>query len=313
MKAGRLTRIIGLLVVAASVAYLVALARQAADLPRLRWDGPSLAGFAASVGLYQVALAGGAVAWTVLLAATGERPRLRSVLAVQLLSQPAKYLPGNVAQYAGRTVLAARQGHAPANVLATLVVETACAVIAGAAFALALLGPAGRSPWGGEALLWRGGAVLLAVAAAGLLAGRLLGRPGFRHLVRLPPAPEGGLIGLGAWLACIACNWLTFLLLGLCAALLARAFFGAAAPFAEVAGVFAAAWVAGFVTPGAPAGLGVREAVLAAGLRPLYGPDVALALPLLFRMVTVTGDGVAFALGTLLRRCLPLRSTDGAA
>lgn len=286
--------------IAASVAYLLALARQAADLPRLRWDDASLGGFAASVGLYQIALAGGAFAWTVLLAATGERPRYRSLLAVQLVSQAAKYLPGNVAQYAGRTVLAARQGHAPANVLATLVVETACAVLAGVAFALATLGPAG--PWEGNALVWRAGAVLLAVGAAGVLAGHLLGNPRFRRLARLPEAPEGRRIGWTAWLTCIGFNWASFLLLGLCAALLARSFFGATAPFPEVAGVFAAAWVAGFVTPGAPAGLGVREAVLAGGLRPLYGPEVALALPLLFRLVTVTGDGVAFALGSILRR-----------
>ena len=299
----RLSRLLGLLVVAASVAYLAALARQAAELPRLRWDGAALAGFAASVGLYQLALAGGAAAWCVLLAATGERPRYRSVLAIQLVSQAAKYLPGNVAQYAGRTVLAARQGHAPARVLVTLVVETACAVIGGAAFVLATLGPAGRAPWRGEALLWRTGAVLLAVAAAGVLAGRLLGHPRIRRWARLPPAGEGETgPGPGAWLACIAGNWASFLLLGLCAALLARTFFGAAAPFAELAGLFAAAWVAGFVTPGAPAGLGVREAVLAGGLRPLLGPEVALALPLLFRLMTVTGDGVAFALGTLLRR-----------
>jgi hypothetical protein len=295
-----LARIFGLLVIAASVAYLVALARQAADLPRLRWDGAALGGFAASVGLYQIALAGGAVAWTVLLAATGERPRFRSALAIQLVAQAAKYLPGNVAQYAGRTVLAARQGHAPANVVATLVVESACAVIAGVAFALATLGPAG--PWEGEALVWRACAVLLAVGAAGVLAGHVLGNPRFRRLARLPAAPERHRIGWSSWLTCIGFNWVSFLLLGLCAALLARTFFGAAAPFPELAGVFAAAWVAGFVTPGAPAGLGVREAVLAGGLRPLYGPEIALALPLLFRLVTVTGDGLAFALGTALRR-----------
>jgi len=294
------SRIFGLLVITASIAYLVALARQASYLPPLRWNAVALGGFAASVGLYQIALAGGAVAWTVLLAATGERPRYRSTLAIQLVAQAAKYLPGNVAQYAGRTVLAARQGHAPANVVVTMVVESACAVIAGVAFALATLGPAG--PWEGEALLWRAVAVLLAVGAAGLLATKLLGNPQFRRLARLPEEPEGRRIGWTAWLTCIGFNWASFLLLGLCAALLARSFFGATAPFPEVAGVFAAAWVAGFVTPGAPAGLGVREAVLAGGLRPLYGPEVALALPLLFRLVTVTGDGVAFALGSILRR-----------
>src|SRR3546814_5500746 len=43
-----------------------------------------------------------------------------------------------------------------------------------------------------------------------------------------------------------------------------------------VLGVYAAAWLLGFLMPGAPAGLGVREVVLFMGLAPLVGGASAM-------------------------------------
>ncbi len=63
---------------------------------------------------------------------------------------------------------------------------------------------------------------------------------------------------------------------------------------------FSIAWVAGFVTPGAPAGLGVREVTLVLLLSPLLGEVASLLSALLFRLVTMTGDLLFFLASFIL-------------
>jgi hypothetical protein len=65
--------------------------------------------------------------------------------------------------------------------------------------------------------------------------------------------------------------------------------------------VSAAAWLAGFVTPGAPGGLGVREAILVMALEGTLGKGGALAAAALFRAATTLGD-VALYLAALVIR-----------
>ena len=60
-----------------------------------------------------------------------------------------------------------------------------------------------------------------------------------------------------------------------------------------VIGAYVLAWLAGLVTPGAPAGVGVRELVLLALLKGSVGQTELLLAVLLGRLVTVSGD-VAF-------------------
>jgi hypothetical protein len=76
-------------------------------------------------------------------------------------------------------------------------------------------------------------------------------------------------------------------------------FGGGGGPYFAIAGVFALAWVAGFITPGAPAGLGVRDAILMTGLTPIFGPGNALGVTVVMRLVTSVGDALAFAVGLL--------------
>ncbi|MES9970924.1 MAG: hypothetical protein ABW092_12895, partial [Candidatus Thiodiazotropha sp.] len=57
-----------------------------------------------------------------------------------------------------------------------------------------------------------------------------------------------------------------------------------------VLSAFAIAWSVGFLTPGAPSGIGIREAILILLLSPLAGEANALILALLFRLVTIAGD-----------------------
>jgi len=64
----------------------------------------------------------------------------------------------------------------------------------------------------------------------------------------------------------------------------------------------AASWVAGFLVIGAPAGLGVREAIFLALLRGhMSEPDILL-LAAAFRVITFGGDVLLLLLGSLLVR-----------
>lgn len=55
-------------------------------------------------------------------------------------------------------------------------------------------------------------------------------------------------------------------------------------------GAYSLAWFLGFIVPGAPGGIGVREAVLFAILNPLISGDELLFALILFRLLTSVGD-----------------------
>jgi|GEM_PF-1574434 len=228
----------------------------------------------------------------------GEGPSLRAVLVVCALGQAGKYVPGNVGQYLGRAVLARRHGVSLRDSAFTLLLETAGLILAAAACG-ALAGGASFAPGGRIALL----AVAAVAAPCLLLIGVRWLAPWLRD--RLPAAWREKL-GTGplpvpsaaTLTACLALYVLSFCSGGGAVHLLARGLF-AVPPGAWTLAVpaFALSWVAGFVTPGAPGGLGVREALLVAGTAPVYGPGPALSVALALRVVTVLGDGLAFLLG----------------
>lgn len=58
----------------------------------------------------------------------------------------------------------------------------------------------------------------------------------------------------------------------------------------KVITVFSIAWLAGFVVPGAPGGIGVREAVIIYSIAPIIGEAQAVAAAIALRLVTIFGD-----------------------
>lgn len=63
---------------------------------------------------------------------------------------------------------------------------------------------------------------------------------------------------------------------------------------------YAFAWLVGFVVPGAPAGLGLREVVLLAVVAPVWGEPLGLLVIGLFRLMTVAGDVLYFLFSFLI-------------
>jgi hypothetical protein len=285
-------RLLGLLVLAVSFGYLVTVAaRHASSFPDVTWSSRAVASLGGAMGLYLIMILTGAGAWLLLLRSIGAKVPPVEVLAIWGQAQAGKYLPGNVGQYLGRAALARRHGIPLHRTALTLVFETTCLIVAAAACAL-LAGTSQTSPW--KIGLLAAGAVaapyLLIHVVERWFPGTLKQRLGIERLPRPSVAALGG---------CLALYALGFVCWGLAFELLARGLFGAGSDLSwtRVVPAFALSWVAGFVTPGAPAGLGVREALLVGGTGPLYGPGTALAAALALRLVTVLGDGLAFLAG----------------
>lgn len=66
-------------------------------------------------------------------------------------------------------------------------------------------------------------------------------------------------------------------------------------------GTNAVAWVAGFITPGASGGIGVREVVIIALLTPYIGQPQALVLAIILRLITMFGDLLSFVITYFFR------------
>jgi uncharacterized membrane protein YbhN (UPF0104 family) len=244
-------------------------------------------------------------AWGRLLRGAGVRFPTLQLNMIMGVTQIAKYLPGSVGQHLGRTAMSIQRGIPAGAVVVTLLAEMLLAVAAAVGVGLLGLGLAA----GGTAVLplqYAPRAALVAVGLVITLLGLLmvirrgpgptrwlaacLGAPG--------PVPTPGVRALGTAFVAYVVNYL-IIGLGLYAIAFAALDASPAAPPFFV-GVFALSWVAGFVAPGAPAGLGVREGVMAALLAPTLDGTTALGIIVAFRVATTLGDLLALAWGGVL-------------
>jgi hypothetical protein len=248
--------------------------------------------FAVTIPLYAAAVGLLAIAWIVLLGRVA--PPAQSGIAWYLISQFGKYLPGNIAHLAGRHLLFASARVPASALLGAATTEAGLFACSGVAVIAALaplsiastLGD-GLSP---ESVRWLPfvAAAAVAVVVVWLMRGsadrrRKLAAMGIAALLYLGFfAVAGGiLVGLIHFISPED---------------------GAANDWPFIVAALSAAWLSGFVVPGAPGGLGVRESVLVLLLSPMAGSEIALLGALAHRGVSLSGDGLAALVGIAMTR-----------
>lgn len=215
-----------------------------------------------------------AIGWRAILADFGGSVSLGRAQLLFGQSNLLKYVPGNILHLAGRQVLAMREGVLGWVATKSLVLEAILLVFAAAAFAGGMRLVTRFSGFAAFLLL----VVLILILAACVLVlkhaglrGSALATLGYcvYHLI-------GGLIfaSLFALLGAPAESW---------------------GRYGLIATAYVASWILGMLTPGAPAGLGVREAVLIGLLQhSVADQEVLAAAVLLARAMSMTADGVYF-------------------
>ena len=210
-----------------------------------------------------------------------------------LVANVGRYVPGKVLQIAGLTWLARGRGvsapvAAGAAVLGQGVALLGATLLGLGAFFSPALDP-GIRIWGWLGLAAAGIFLLLTTVPA---AARRLERVWFRIA---GSEGEGPTLSRGfglRWTTLYVLNW------SLYAAAFWLLFLGLEgwAPFLYVGPAFAAAYVGGYLALFAPAGLGVREGLLAAFLAPVLRPEAALAVAVAARIWATAVEVVPAAL-----------------
>lgn len=295
-----------LIVVVASVYFLFEVVRHFSTIPSIEWNALTLSVMLLSLLLMLFVIFLGGVMWYLLLQDQGANVTPRVAIEIVALSQVAKYLPGNMGHILGQMTLATAAGIPIGVALSTILISTLWLLAIGLGVGvLAFLFfmdaastvdiPIPGTPW----------LVLLGLVLAGLpwfgvlflnryLPG-LSRRLGGGKLIAKPRLGTALALGIG-FLVC-------FLIFGIILKLHAQFLFGISeGDLITLTVLFTAAWVAGYVVPGAPGGLGVREALMVVLLSPVVGAGTAVGLGITLRLITLAGDGAAFVLGAMAKR-----------
>lgn len=294
----RLLHFAGALVSLILVAYLISrfFELRAAVASQLQ-NGFPLATLALASMVCLLAYVPISIAWALLVSERNHGFRNIPVsLEIVLLSQAARYLPGNVGHLVGRVMLTRRYINVTATrgsalVTIELLISLACAALLSSA-AIPRLAP--LAPHWLARILVQPAAVVATVGAM-LIVLVILGIASRRWLkFSLPTASTllyssffyAAALLVGGYALWLLLNCQHISSVGISLALLA----------------YTTSWLAGFVTPGAPSGLGVREFILVQLLAPAVGEPQALLAAALLRLCSVSADVVAFGIGLLLTR-----------
>lgn len=244
------------------------------DLPHCS----TIAGLALVYGAANLLLA---LAWLRLLGHLGCAVSARLAIRTYGVSQLAKYVPGNIFHLAGRQAIGMAAGMPAAVLVKSMLWELLLLALGGSLFAVLVLpelfpvlptysGPA----------LW-----LVVVAFATLLV---------RHFIS---SDAGHALRLQVLFLVVSAAVFVSLF-----ELVKSPSDAAGVPLSLIGGVYVLAWLAGLVTPGAPAGVGVRELVLLLFLKGALSEADLLLTALLGRVVTVIGDLAYFLAAMLMTR-----------
>lgn len=228
------------------------------------------------------------------------RPYFTKVLVFHGRTDIAKYLPGNVFHFVGRQILAKNLGWSQATVGLASLAETALVLIGAG---LAILIYASMTDVRAIIKFWPGIniGVLLIAASAGIAGAWLVCAHAARISMLSRHASARNIQNFSRSVRpLLATGWyvLFFLLGGVVFwSLLSALKSGWQWSFLALSGfAYVLSWIAGKVSPGAPGGLGVREAMLTLLLSGVVGEAEALMLALAMRIVTSFGDFFLFAI-----------------
>jgi len=245
------------------------------------------------------------IAWHVLLMNQGAKTNLRINMSVLCTSQIAKYIPGNIGQYFGRIYFSRKNGIPADAITVSMAIETLwlifiATILTGITFLL--FEAANTKSEFFEDIRFIHLLLISVLCFLGpLLVIRLL------HLVakvtntnlftRLKPFSAS--TSLKIWAIYLVIFFMHGLLVSIHILLFSE---DSTTNILLNTVLYATVWLAGYIFPGAPAGLGVREAATFAIFTNFYDAPTCITISISLRLASIIGDMLTYAVGRQLKK-----------
>ena len=296
--------LLGRLLMVVSLVFLAStLVANFDEMPRIQLNGASVFTLVLAVASSVVVNAIGALAWGRLLGASARNAAAYPlVFRIWAMSNVARYLPGNVFHYASRAALAQRAGFPIGAVVTSMTLEAFFVCLA--PLVLVLLGVLTNSLRFASVGQVVGQVTLVhyVVAIGVLVCGGAAAAYFFPGVWNRISRNIAG-VGIAALTAALVGYLITFLVMGTASMALLDAFWNVdqAIGWYELSCGYALAFLLGYIVPGAPGGIGIREGIMVALFSAAIGAGPVLGLAVLLRLASIVGDVISFAIGYLVR------------
>lgn len=226
-------------------------------------------------------------------ALSGVSVERKSVISVYCATNLYKYLPGNVLQFIGRNRIAFDTGgishtHVALATILEIVFFCLAAVLLASVFAFEYFVSTIQMMYNSPLMFAVIGALMLVIIIAFVA---------FRERVIVLLKRHKELNFQFREMAILLGNCSLRLIVMAGAYLLTLALFGQ--PLAiylafRVMGLFVLSWVIGFIVPGAPGGLGIREAIMLMFMSDMIDEGILVSSAVVYRMICIAGDVFAY-------------------
>lgn len=230
----------------------------------------------------------------------GTRYDTFDLVNVYLRANIEKYMPGNIVQYAGRNLLAKCYGINQKSVAAASVLELVWICVSAVIFSVMLSLQNVRvvieQLWSNPAV--RKSVIILFGAGIAILLVGVVILKSTKYWRRACSYINKTFVLL------ISRTFVLYILNFLISGLLLSCIFGLVLhcemDFIDIASTNILSWLAGYVVPGSPGGIGVREAVLIILLGSVYPKEIVVLAAVLMRICSIAGDFFSYFLALCL-------------
>jgi hypothetical protein len=290
------------LALAAMVFLGVEIVNHLHEIPEFQWRIQSFLTLSSALLFFVVVMYYASYVWVVLLRGCGIALPLKDAYTIIGKSLIGKYLPGNIFHFVGRVALGTHQGISTEAILLTMGIEAVVIALTAAtiAFIGLIIGDI-QVPWLSQLLAQKDRLLLKLPITAGIAIVLLLLLSSNR--LRAWVKPRLVYLHPGRIAVAIAIYVLILMLHGVVIVILLNGLWSVqtAIPWYRFSFGFSLAWLLGFIVPGAPSGIGIREAVFVGLFGKEIGEGLVVGLAIVLRIITSISDiltfGIAYWLG----------------